>query len=289
MSTSELKKWRTLGAIEITPNQNKADQQYRELIQRICREGFIKSNRTGIDTIGLFNAHMTFDLQEGFPLLTHKKVHFKSIVHELLWIISGNTNIKYLEENGVTIWSAWANSDGDLGPTYGTQLRKWNGHVDQLRTCIDKLRTNPDDRRIIISLWNAAELDQTPLPPCHPFIFFGSELLDNGKRRLHTKFSMRSSDVVLGSPFNIASYALLHHMIAQITEHEIGTLGFDLWDSHLYTNQFEGLEKVLTNPTYTLPTLTLNPDIKEIDDFKYEDIVLENYQHSGSIKFPVAV
>lgn len=427
MCTQEkLNAFRKLGNHKASPSLNEADRQYKEILQRVMREGFLKHNRTGIDTIGLFNAHMSVNLKNGFPLLTHKKVHFKSIVHELLWFIKGDSNIKYMKDNGVSIWNEWADESGDVGPLYPKmwrrleakagnfvwvkskkkdpsiverlgitkndvsnpythkmwkkliskcynskdedykqfggrgvyvcerwlnfenflldlpqvlyyyqwlnsgsgedyeldvtyydsnyfskdtcvfatkdQIEAWGSIkieagdyvyrpqivIDQLHECIEKLRSDAYDRRILMSCWIPEYLPAMSLSPCHPFVFFGSEPT-TPRPTLHLKFSMRSSDLVLGAPFNLASYALLLHMVAQVTNHEVGTLGFDMWDCHIYVNHLDGIEKILDNPTYQLPKLKINPEINDINDFKYEDIELIDYKHSGTMKFPVAV
>lgn len=263
-------------------------QQYLRLLQYILDEGVNKSDRTGTGTKSCFGYQMRFNLQEGFPLLTTKKLHVKSIIHELLWFIKGETNIKYLKDNGVSIWNEWADENGDLGPVYGKQWRSWGGAdgkvYDQLSDVIRQIKTNPDSRRIIISAWNVADLPEMALMPCHTmFQFYVAE----GK--LSCQLYQRSADVFLGVPFNIASYALFTMMIAQVCNLQPGDFIHTFGDVHLYNNHFEQAALQLTRKPYPLPVMRINPDVKSIFDFKFEDFTLENYQFHPPIKAPVAV
>ncbi|MBR3913328.1 MAG: thymidylate synthase [Alphaproteobacteria bacterium] len=260
-------------------------KQYLELLEKVYKEGVDKPNRTGIDTRSLFGAQMRFDLSKGFPLVTTKKVHLKSVIYELLWLISGDTNIRFLKENDVRIWNEWADENGDLGPVYGAQWRNFNGQgIDQLKDVVHRLRTNPNDRRMIVSAWNPAQIDQMALPPCHAFFQF---YVANGK--LSCQLYQRSCDMFLGVPFNIASYSLLTMMMAQVAGLEAGEFIHTLGDTHIYHNHFEQVKIQLERTPYTLPTMKINPDIKEIDAFKYEDFELINYQYHPTIKGIVAV
>lgn len=260
-------------------------KQYLELLEKVYKEGIDKPNRTGIDTRSLFGAQMRFDLSKGFPLVTTKKVHLKSVIYELLWLISGDTNIRFLKENDVRIWNEWADENGDLGPVYGAQWRNFNGQgIDQLKDVVHRLRTNPNDRRMIVSAWNPAQIDQMALPPCHAFFQF---YVANGK--LSCQLYQRSCDMFLGVPFNIASYSLLTMMIAQVAGLEAGEFIHTLGDTHIYHNHFEQVKIQLERTPYTLPTMKINPNVKEIDDFKYEDFELVNYQCHPTIKGIVAV
>ena len=260
-------------------------KQYLELLEKVYKEGIDKPNRTGIDTRSLFGAQMRFDLSKGFPLVTTKKVHLKSVIYELLWLISGDTNIRFLKENDVRIWNEWADENGDLGPVYGAQWRNFNGQgIDQLKDVVHRLRTNPNDRRMIVSAWNPAQIDQMALPPCHAFFQF---YVANGK--LSCQLYQRSCDMFLGVPFNIASYSLLTMMMAQVAGLEAGEFIHTLGDTHIYHNHFEQVKIQLERTPYTLPTMKINPDIKEIDAFKYEDFELINYQYHPTIKGIVAV
>jgi thymidylate synthase len=263
-------------------------QQYLKLLQHIIDEGVNKSDRTGTGTKSCFGYQMRFNLQEGFPLVTTKKLHVKSIIHELLWFIKGETNIKYLTDNGVSIWNEWADERGELGPVYGKQWRSWegaNGKVyDQLSDVIRQIKTNPDSRRIIISAWNVADLPDMALMPCHTmFQFYVAE----GK--LSCQLYQRSADVFLGVPFNIASYALFTMMIAQVCDLQPGEFIHTFGDVHLYNNHFEQAKLQLSRKPFPLPTMRINPDVKSIFDFRYEDFTLENYQFHPPIKAPVAV
>lgn len=260
-------------------------KQYLELLEKVYKEGVDKPNRTGIDTRSLFGAQMRFDLSKGFPLVTTKKVHLKSVIYELLWLISGDTNIRFLKENDVRIWNEWADENGDLGPVYGAQWRNFNGQgIDQLKDVVHRLRTNPNDRRMIVSAWNPAQIDQMALPPCHAFFQF---YVANGK--LSCQLYQRSCDMFLGVPFNIASYSLLTMMMAQVAGLEAGEFIHTLGDTHIYHNHFEQVKIQLERAPYTLPTMKINPNVKEIDDFKYEDFELVNYQCHPTIKGIVAV
>lgn len=263
-------------------------QQYLRLLQHIISHGVNKSDRTGTGTKSCFGYQMRFDLQEGFPLVTTKKLHVKSIIHELLWFIKGETNTKYLTDNGVSIWNEWADENGDLGPVYGKQWRSWEGADgkvhDQLTDVIKQIKTNPDSRRMIISAWNVADLSEMALMPCHTmFQFYVAE----GK--LSCQLYQRSADVFLGVPFNIASYALLTMMIAQVCDLKPGEFVHTFGDVHLYNNHFEQAELQLSRSPYPLPTMRINPSVKSIFNFSYEDFTLENYQHHPPIKAPVAV
>lgn len=262
-------------------------KQYLDLMRHILDHGVDKSDRTGTGTRSVFGYQMRFDLQEGFPLVTTKKVHTRSIFHELLWFLKGDQNIKYLHENGVSIWDEWADQNGDLGPVYGVQWRSWpseNGNIDQITKVIDQIKNNPDSRRLIVSAWNVAEVEHMALPPCHAFFQF---YVAEGK--LSCQLYQRSADVFLGVPFNIASYALLTMMIAQVCDLEPGDFIHTFGDTHLYSNHFEQAQLQLQRQPKPLPTLKLNPDVENIFDFKYEDITVENYEPDPHIKAPVAV
>lgn len=263
-------------------------QQYLNLLQHILHTGVQKSDRTGTGTISTFGYQMRFDLQKGFPLVTTKKLHVKSIIHELLWFLKGETNIAYLKENGVRIWDEWADENGELGPVYGKQWRSWAGAdgktIDQVSEVINGIKTNPDSRRLIVSAWNVAELPEMHLMPCHAlFQFYVAE----GK--LSCQLYQRSADVFLGVPFNIASYALLTLMVAQVCGLQPGEFIHTFGDVHIYSNHLEQVKLQLTRQPLPLPTMKLNPDVKNIFDFKYEDFTLENYEYHPAIKAPVAV
>jgi thymidylate synthase len=263
-------------------------QQYLELLQHILDKGVAKSDRTGTGTLSCFGYQMRFDLQEGFPLVTTKRLHLKSIIYELLWFLKGETNIQYLNEHGVSIWDEWANEEGELGPVYGKQWRSWEGAdgntVDQISDLIQQIKTNPDSRRLIVSAWNVAELPKMALMPCHTiFQFYVAE----GK--LSCQLYQRSADVFLGVPFNIASYALLTMMVAQVCGLQSGEFIHSFGDVHLYNNHLEQTKLQLSRKPFQLPTMKLNPSIKNIFDFKFEDFALENYQFHPAIKAPVAV
>lgn len=263
-------------------------QQYLDLMKDIMESGHEKSDRTGTGTLSLFGRQLRFDLRKGFPLVTTKKVHWKAVVHELLWFLKGSTNIKYLRENKVKIWDEWADENGDLGPIYGKQWRSWidaKGYeIDQLAEIIQDIKETPDSRRLLVSAWNVGELPKMALPPCHLlYQFYVAE------GRLSCMMYQRSCDVFLGVPFNIASYALLTHMVSQVTGHSPGELVMVLGDVHLYKNHLEQATLQLTREPYDLPQLTLDPDIDDIDNFNFDHIVLHNYQYHPPIKAPIAV
>ncbi len=261
---------------------------YLNLMQHVLEHGTKKTDRTGTGTISVFGYQMRFDLSEGFPLVTTKKCHMKSIIHELLWFLQGDTNIRYLKENGVKIWDEWANENGDLGPVYGKQWRSWeavDGRViDQIRIAVDQIKKNPDSRRIIVSAWNVGELDKMALAPCHAFFQF---YVSDGK--LSCQLYQRSADIFLGVPFNIASYALLTMMMAQVCNLEPGDFVHTFGDAHLYLNHLEQANLQLSREPHPLPTMRINPDVRDILDFKYEDFTLEDYDPHPAIKAPVAV
>lgn len=263
-------------------------QTYLDLLRHVRTQGVFKSDRTGTGTYSVFGYQMRFPLAEGFPLVTTKRIHLKSLVHELLWFLKGDTNIAYLQENGVRIWNEWADSQGNLGPVYGHQWRSWpkpNGEtVDQIQTIIDQIRNTPDSRRMIVNAWNVGFLDEMALPPCHCFFQF---YVAEGK--LSCQLYQRSADLFLGVPFNIASYALLTHMVAQVTGLEVGDFVHTLGDAHIYANHLEQVDEQLTRTPLPLPTLKLNPAITSIDDFSFDDIVVTNYEYHPAIKAPVAV
>ncbi len=262
--------------------------QYLELCQRVLDEGVLKEDRTGTGTISVFGHQMRFNLKEGFPLVTTKKLHLKSIIHELIWFLKGSTNVKYLQDNGVRIWNEWAKEDGELGPIYGYQWRSWptaNGeYIDQIKQVIDAIKNNPDSRRHIVSAWNVGQLEEMQLPPCHILFQF---YVANGK--LSCQLYQRSADLFLGVPFNIASYALLTMMVAQATELELGDFVHTLGDVHIYKNHIDQVKLQLTRTPYSLPTMNINPNVKEIDDFKYEDFTLSNYESHPHIKGAISV
>jgi len=263
-------------------------QQYLGLLQHIMEQGTDKSDRTGTGTRSVFGYQMRFDLEKGFPLVTTKKLHLKSIIYELLWFLQGDTNIKYLNDHHVSIWNEWADENGDLGPVYGKQWRSWegaDGHIyDQLTQAIELIKTNPDSRRIIVNAWNVADLPKMALSPCHALFQF---YVADGK--LSCQLYQRSADAFLGVPFNIASYALLTLMVAQVTGLKPGDFIHSFGDLHIYKNHFEQVKLQLTRTPYPLPTMKLNPDVRSIFDFKFEDFTLENYQAHPHIKGAVAV
>ena len=264
-------------------------KQYLDMLRHIMENGVDRSDRTGTGTRSVFGYQMRFDLSEGFPLVTTKKLHLKSIIHELLWFIKGDTNVRYLQENGVRIWNEWADPEtGDLGHIYGYQWRSWprydGGFVDQLAQAVEQIRTNPDSRRIIVSAWNVADLENMNLPPCHAFFQF---YVANG--RLSLQLYQRSADTFLGVPFNIASYALLLMMVAQVTGLEAGEFVHTLGDTHIYHNHFEQVRTQLEREPRKLPRMVLNPDIKRLEDFTYDDFKLEDYEPHPHIKGVVAV
>ena len=263
-------------------------RQYLDLLRHVLANGTRKDDRTGTGTLSVFGHQMRFDLGEGFPLLTTKKVHLKSIIHELLWFLRGDTNIKYLKDNGVSIWDEWADEQGNLGPIYGYQWRSWPARdgqpIDQISEVLQTLRSNPDSRRIIVSAWNVGELPYMKLPPCHAFFQF---YVADGK--LSCQLYQRSADIFLGVPFNIASYALLTLMIAQVTGLKPGDFVHTLGDAHIYLNHLEQVNLQLSRDTRTLPTMKLNPAVTDLFDFKFEDFTLEGYDPHPGIKAPVAV
>jgi thymidylate synthase len=263
-------------------------KQYHDLLQHILDKGAQKHDRTGTGTISVFGYQMRFDLNEGFPMVTTKKLHLRSIIHELLWFLKGETNIKYLKENGVSIWDEWADENGELGPVYGKQWRSWEGAdgktIDQISWLINEIKKNPDSRRLIISAWNVADLPRMALMPCHSlFQFYVAE----GK--LSCQLYQRSADVFLGVPFNIASYALLTLMVAQVCDLEPGDFVHSFGDVHLYNNHIEQARLQLSRTPFALPLMKLNPEVKDIFGFRFEDFVLENYQCHPGIKAPVAI
>ena len=263
-------------------------QQYLQLLEHILQKGVKKQDRTGTGTLSCFGYQMRFDLKEGFPMVTTKKLHLKSIIHELLWFLKGETNIRYLKENGVSIWDEWADEKGELGPVYGKQWRSWQStsgkQIDQVSELIAQIKSNPDSRRLIISAWNVGDLPEMALMPCHAlFQFYVAE----GK--LSCQLYQRSADVFLGVPFNIASYALLTLMVAQVCDLEPGEFVHTFGDVHLYNNHLEQAHLQLSRKPFPLPQMKLNPAIKNIFDFKFDDFTLENYQHHPPIKAPVAV
>ena len=263
-------------------------QQYLDLLQHILDKGVKKEDRTGTGTISVFGYQMRFNLAEGFPLVTTKKLHLKSIVHELLWFLKGETNIKYLKENGVSIWDEWADERGELGPVYGYQWRSWptpeGGHIDQITDVINSIKKNPDSRRLIVSAWNVADVNKMKLPPCHAFFQF---YVADGK--LSCQLYQRSADVFLGVPFNIASYALLTLMVAQVCNLKPGDFVHTLGDAHLYSNHLEQTKLQLSRTPKALPIMKINPEVKDIFGFKFEDFSLENYEPHPHIKAAVAV
>jgi len=263
-------------------------KQYHELMQHVLQNGTQKHDRTGTGTISVFGYQMRFNLQEGFPLVTTKKVHLRSIIHELIWFLKGETNIKYLKENGVSIWDEWADENGELGPVYGSQWRSWptpgGEHIDQITQVIKQIRNNPDSRRLIVSAWNVAEIENMALPPCHSFFQF---YVADGK--LSCQLYQRSADIFLGVPFNIASYALLTMMVAQVCGLEAGDFVHTFGDAHLYNNHLEQTRLQLSRECKPLPVMKLNPEIRDIFDFKFEDFSLENYDPHPHIKGAVAI
>lgn len=269
-------------------------QQYLDLLRHILDYGVRKDDRTGTGTRSWFGTQLRFNLEDGFPLVTTKKCHLKSIVYELLWFIKGETNIRYLKEHGVSIWDEWADEHGELGPVYGKQWRHWEAAdgsvVDQLSDVIRQLQTNPDSRRMIVSAWNVPDLPRMALMPCHAlFQFYTAPDAASGKRRLSCQLYQRSADVFLGVPFNIGSYALLTMMMAQVCDMIPGDFVHTFGDVHLYNNHIDQATLQLTRKPFPLPTIRLNPAVKNLFDFTYEDILLENYQHHPPIKAPVAV
>lgn len=261
---------------------------YHDLLKHVLQHGNRKDDRTGTGTISVFGYQMRFNLEEGFPLLTTKKVHLKSIIHELLWFLQGSTNIKYLKDNGVSIWDEWADENGNLGPVYGYQWRNWpkpdGTHIDQITQVVNAIKKNPDSRRLIVSAWNVADVDQMKLPPCHAFFQF---YVADG--RLSCQLYQRSADIFLGVPFNIASYALLTMMVAQVCGLKAGDFVHTLGDAHIYLNHLDQVNEQLSREPRHLPSMLINPDVKDIFGFKFEDFTLENYDPHPAIKAPVAV
>jgi thymidylate synthase len=262
--------------------------QYELLLQHVKRNGVKKTDRTGTGTISVFGYQMRFDLNEGFPLVTTKKMHLKSIIHELLWFLQGSDNIKYLKDNGVSIWDEWADENGNLGPIYGYQWRNWpkpdGTHIDQIAQVINTLKKNPDSRRIMVSAWNVADIENMKLPPCH--VMFQFYVADN---KLSCQMYQRSADLFLGVPFNIASYALLTMMVAQVCDLELGEFVHTLGDTHIYLNHFEQVDLQLSREPKPYPKMIINPNVKDIFSFKFEDFTLEGYDPYPSIKAPIAV
>lgn len=263
-------------------------KQYLDLMQHVLDYGTQKHDRTGTGTVSVFGYQMRFNLQDGFPMVTTKKLHLKSIIHELIWFLSGDTNIKYLKDNGVRIWDEWADENGDLGPVYGSQWRSWpkpdGGHIDQIAQIINTIKNNPDSRRIIVSAWNVAEVENMALPPCHAFFQF---YVADGK--LSCQLYQRSADIFLGVPFNIASYALLTMMVAQVCGLQYGDFIHTLGDAHLYNNHIEQAKLQLSRDPKKLPIMHINPEVKDIFNFKYEDFTLTDYDAHPHIKGAVAV
>lgn len=263
-------------------------RQYLDLLEHVLEIGNQKGDRTGTGTISTFGYQMRYNLEEGFPLVTTKKCHLKSIIHELLWFLQGDTNIKYLKDNGVRIWNEWADENGDLGPVYGSQWRTWptaNGkHIDQISQVIESIKNNPDSRRHIVSAWNVSELDNMALPPCHAFFQFYVS-----GNKLSLQLYQRSADIFLGVPFNIASYAILLLMVAQVTGLEAHEFIHTIGDAHIYNNHLEQVKLQITREPKPLPKMTLNPDVTNIFDFKYDDFTLENYEYHPGIKGKISV
>ena len=268
-------------------------KQYLDILERILNEGTQKGDRTGTGTISIFGTQSRYNLADGFPLLTTKKLHLKSIIYELLWFLQGDTNVKYLQEHGVRIWNEWADENGELGPVYGHQWRSWpdyaGGTIDQIQYVVDQLKNNPDSRRMIVSAWNVAEVNKMALPPCHTIFQFYTAPLPDGRRRLSLQLYQRSADTFLGVPFNIASYALLLQMMAQVCDMVPGDFIHTTGDTHLYLNHLEQAKLQLTREPRPLPTMIINPDVKSIFDFKFEDFELEGYDPWPHIKAEVSV
>jgi len=272
-------------------------KQYLDLLKHVYENGVDKTDRTGTGTRSVFGYQIRFNLKDGFPLVTTKKLHLRSIIHELIWFLKGDTNIQYLKENGVSIWDEWADENGNLGPVYGSQWRSWptpdGRHIDQIAKVLEQLKKSPDSRRIIVSAWNVAEIENMALPPCHAFFQFyvAPAQPEKGilKPQLSCQLYQRSADIFLGVPFNIASYALLTMMVAQVCDMEAGDFIHTLGDAHIYSNHFEQTELQLSREPKSLPTMKINPDVHDIFDFKFEDFELENYQFHPHIKAPVAV
>jgi thymidylate synthase len=263
-------------------------KQYLDLLNNVLESGNLKGDRTGTGTKSIFGYQMRFNLKEGFPLVTTKKLHLRSIIHELLWFLQGNTNIDYLQQNKVSIWDEWADENGDLGPVYGKQWRAWETKdgkvIDQISELIEQIKTNPNSRRLLVSAWNVGDVDKMALPPCH--VLFQFYVANN---KLSCQLYQRSADIFLGVPFNIASYAILTHMIAQVCNLEVGDFVHTIGDAHLYTNHFDQARLQLSRSPYPLPELKLNKEIKNIFDFRFEDIEIINYQSHPTIKAPIAI
>jgi len=263
-------------------------KQYLDLMRHVMEHGVTKEDRTGTGTLSVFGYQMRFDLGAGFPLVTTKKLHLRSIIHELLWFLGGDTNIKYLQDNGVRIWDEWADEQGNLGPVYGSQWRSWptadGRHIDQISQVVEQIKNNPDSRRLIVSAWNVAEIENMALPPCHAFFQF---YVAEGK--LSCQLYQRSADIFLGVPFNIASYALLTMMMAQVCGLKAGDFVHTLGDAHLYSNHLRQAEEQLSRTPFALPVININPDVKDIFAFRFEDFELQNYECHPHIKAPVAV
>ncbi len=263
-------------------------RQYLDLMRHVLEHGNAKTDRTGTGTLSVFGHQMRFDLSQGFPLVTTKKCHLRSIIHELLWFLQGDTNIKYLKDNGVSIWDEWADANGNLGPVYGYQWRSWptadGRHIDQIQQVIDQIKNTPDSRRLIVSAWNVGEVEKMKLPPCHAFFQF---YVADGK--LSCQLYQRSADIFLGVPFNIASYAVLTMMVAQVCNLKLGDFVHTLGDAHLYSNHLKQTREQLSRTPRPLPTMQLNPAVTDIFDFKFEDFTLEGYDPHPAIKAPVAV
>lgn len=272
-------------------------QQYHDLLNHVLTHGHVKSDRTGTGTVSVFGYQMRFNLAEGFPLLTTKKVHLKSIIHELLWFLQGSTNIAYLKENGVSIWDEWADAQGNLGPVYGHQWRNWpkpdGSHIDQIAQVIEQIKRTPDSRRLIVSAWNVADVERMKLPPCHAFFQFyvapASPDDADQRSKLSCQLYQRSADIFLGVPFNIASYALLTMMVAQVCDLALGDFVHTLGDAHIYSNHMAQVKEQLSRSPRALPAMRINPAVNDIFGFKYEDFTLENYDPYPAIKAPVAV
>lgn len=269
------------------------EYQYLDLLQHILANGVRKDDRTGTGTLAVFGHQLRFDLSKGFPLLTTKKLHLKSIIHELIWFLRGDTNIRYLKENGVTIWDEWADANGDLGPVYGQQWRSWptpdGGVIDQITWLVNEIKRNPDSRRLVVSAWNPADIPKMALAPCHCLFQLQTQPVKDGPAKLSLMLTQRSCDVFLGQPFNTASYALLLLMLAQVTGLQAGEFIHSIGDAHLYINHLDQAKLQLTREPRPFPTLRLNPAVTRLEDFVFEDFTVENYDPHPSIKAPIAV